>query len=400
MNKPEVLVPRLFSYGFRPLFLCTVISAVGLIGWWTAIWYGWVPGPTSTLPRLSWHGHEMLFGFVGSAIGGFLLTAVANWTRRPPVGGLRLAMLVSTWFAARIGLAWDASLSPATLMLIDASYWVLLTAFMAQEVLSARNYRNLKIVAILAAFLMLNLLFHLDAVLGYQLGSPDMSIRATIFLVCVLISVIGGRIIPAFTGNWLRQRFGPDATLPAAFNVFDGVVIAATVIAGVCYASVPASDVTGIILLLAGTLQLARLSRWQGHRTFADPLVIVLHVGYAWLGAGMLLLASGILWGAPVPSAGLHALGVGAMAGLIVAVSSRAALGHTNRPLVAGYLLSTVFVLINLAAIGRVLASALDTSWLMTASLLWITAFLLFAFRIGPVLLGPPAGREFPERIQ
>jgi uncharacterized protein involved in response to NO len=135
------------------------------------------------------------------------------------------------------------------------------------------------------------------------------------------------------------------------------------------------------------------MARWQGHRTWPDPLVIVLHVGYAWLGTGLILLGISILGGTlgvtVAASAGLHALGIGAMAGLILAVSSRAAMGHTNRPLKAGPVLSIVFLLINVAALARVLASIIGTDLLSLAAILWLMAFVLFGIRLAPILLGP-----------
>jgi uncharacterized protein involved in response to NO len=301
---------------------------------------------------------------------------------------------------ARLVLAYDLRLAPWLLMLIDASYWLLLTALMAREVISVRNFRNLKIVGILLVFSCMVLLFHLDEVLGIRLGSQALSIRATIFLVCIMISVIGGRIIPAFTGNWLRARFGPDNTLPKPFDRFDVTATVATVLAGTAFVIWPERAVTGALLVVAGLLQLGRVTRWQGHRTLCEPLVLVLHVGYAWLGFGILLLGTSQFGGITSPSAGIHALGVGAMAGLIVAVSSRAAMGHTNRPLASDKLLSTAFLLINLAALARVVASSLNMSFLLAAGILWLLAFVAFAIKIGPILVGPPAGRAFPNRIQ
>lgn len=385
----EVHLSRLFSYGFRPLFLCTCAGALFFIGWWIGIVQGFLPPPDSPISALAWHGHEMLFGFVGSAIGGFLLTAVANWTRRPPVQGVALAILLASWLSARVVITYDLGLSAAMVMIIDAGYWILLTLLMGREVLAARNYRNLRIVAILAVFTLLNFIFHFDRVFGFELGSEQAATRATMILVCVLISVIGGRIIPAFTGNWLRMRHGPGTKMPAAFGVVDQAAIGLTIATGLAWTLFPLHLASGLLALLTGIVQLVRMARWMPHLTWPDPLVVVLHVGYAWLGIGLLLLGFSIL-GAAIPvSSGLHALGVGAMAGLILAVSSRAAMGHTNRPLKAGSMLSIVFLLINLAALARVIASITGTDLLSIAAILWILAFLVFGIRLGPILLGP-----------
>jgi uncharacterized protein involved in response to NO len=380
----EQYLRRLFSFGFRPLFLCMVLSALILIAWWIGFVAGYLPAPRSGSDLLSWHAHEMLFGFVGAAVGGFLLTAVANWTGRAPVQGLPLLALVTCWLAARVFAAVDMGLPTGLHIVVDISYWCLLSALMAREVIAARNYRNLKIAVILALFALLNLGYHFY---------PQHAIRATSLLVCILISVIGGRIIPAFTGNWLRHRHGPQQELPPAFNRFDLIVIIAMVVVAIGWTFYPAAAATGIAALVTGLLQLVRLVRWKGHLTWVEPLVLMLHVGYGWLGIGLLLMGVSILTGIYPTSAGIHGLTIGAMAGLIIAVSSRAAFGHTDRPLVSGGLLSAAFVLINLAAIARIVA-AFETGLLFVSGLLWLASFLLYAIRFVPILLGPKAGRE------
>ncbi|MCB1692361.1 MAG: NnrS family protein [Pseudomonadales bacterium] len=389
----DALVRRLFSYGFRPLFLCTVGAAIFLIAWWVGVWFALVPAPVPTMNPVAWHGHEMLFGMVGSAIGGFLLTAVANWTRRPPVSGLPLALIVGTWLLARLVFAYDFDLSPIERALVDVSYWILLAAYMANEVIRGRSYRNIGIVGVLTVFALLCGFFHFDAIFGTTLGSALISLHATVFLVCILISVIGGRIIPAFTGNWLRLREGPDTRLPTPFNWVDRSAILSTIAAGAAWTLAANAMVTSALLLACGCLHIVRMLRWRGHRTLSEPLLFVLHVGYAWLGIGILFLAASANNIVPA-STGIHALSVGAMTGLIVAVSSRAAMGHTNRAPASDRLLTTSFVLINLAAIARVAASMADTNWLLLAGSLWCLAFVAFAIRVAPILTGPPASRE------
>ncbi len=373
----ESFLKRLFSVGFRPLFSCMCLAGLLLIAWWVGALRGLVPMPGGTIDPLAWHGHEMLFGFVGAAVGGFLLTAVANWTARPPVSGGWLFALVLCWLGARLIVGADIGLAPGLAIAIDISYWLLLTILVGREVLLSGNLRNFRIVLILTVFTLLNLLFHFY---------PALSIRATTLLVCVLISVIGGRIIPAFTGNWLRSH-RPGADLPAGFSLLDGVVIAITVLLTLCWAVMPEHKATGVVAILAGLLQLARLFRWKGHLTLAEPLLLVLHVGYSWLGIGFLLLGGAILSGAYPVSSAIHSLTVGAMAGLILAVSSRAALGHTGRTLTAGAALSIAFIVMHLAAIARIF-TMLHPDLLLVSGLLWTVAIALFAVTMAPVLLG------------
>jgi len=392
----EALLPRLFSYGFRPLFLCAALSGPLLVALWIAALSGWLPSFEPALPLVTWHGHEMLFGFVGAAIGGFLLTAVANWTGRPPVAGLRLALLVAAWLAARVAFAADLQLGPVVLLVIDAAYWLLLASFLGRELIAARNRRNYPIAVIVALFFLLVLSFHGDAVLGMQLDSQAFALRAVLALICLLIAVIAGRIVPAFTANWLRARFGTGTAVPAAFGPLDRIAVTGLAAAGVAYAMAPRAEPTAALLMAAGVLQFLRLARWHGHRTFPEPLLLVLHAGYGWLAFGLVLLGTGLLWPALAPGAGLHGIAVGAMAGLIVAVSARAALGHTHRPLTAGPALTMAFGLLQLAALARVGTDWFGAGWLYAAAGLWVAAFLPYLWRLAPVLLGEPRGAGGP----
>jgi uncharacterized protein involved in response to NO len=213
-------------------------------------------------------------------------------------------------------------------------------------------------------------------------------------LVCVLITLIGGRITPAFTRNWLQRQRPQEKGLPPPFNRWDQAAAAATLLLAVAWIIAPTQLPTALLALLAGTLQLIRVARWCGLKVVAEPLLLALHLGYAWLGVGFLLLGLSILTPAIPTSAGVHALALGAMAGLILAVAARAALGHTNRPLQSGRLMNTVFVLIHLAALLRVLA-ALSDHWLRLlldgAAAAWLVAFILFCVRYVPILLLPAA---------
>jgi uncharacterized protein involved in response to NO len=355
--RPKNPIERLFSYGFRPLFLSAVVAAIVLVSWWI----GWLRGylvPPAGIDPVAWHTHEMLFGFVGAAIGGFLTTAVANWTKRPPIKNGWLVLLVVTWIAARITAAVETGLPFEATIIIYASYWLLLTVLMGREIYQSGNHRNHKIVAILVAFLCLEL--------GFFFYQAEV-IRAVLILICILISVIGGRIIPAFTGNWLKSQEGNDVRSPGVFNWVDQVAITFTVIFAICWSPMPDSSLTGVLGLFTGFAHLVRLSRWCGYLTFSNPLLLILHVSYGWLVIGFI-----------------------AITGLILAVSSRAAFGHTNRPLVAGRLLSASFVLINLAAITRMFV-VIDAPMLIVSAGCWLGAFLLFAVRVVPILLDPPA---------
>lgn len=376
----------LFSYAFRPFFLCVTVHALLAVGFWSAWWAG--------LVRFEWrvnpvyvHAHEMVSGFAGAAIAGFLLTAVATWTKRAPVSGWPLVLLCALWIAGRLTFN-----SPEIYALVDFLWWFGLLAAMSNEVIRAGNRRNYKILGILALLLCSDLAWHVAS-----LQAPELlrqAVWAQLWFVILMITVIGGRIIPAFTGNWLRRQHGaqmPKEALPAEFGRVDlAAVLSLLLFAALTLLPAPAMLAAGAGAL-AAVLHAWRLARWQGHRTLSDPLVWMLHLSYAWipLGLGLMALAMAGYIG---PAAGLHAFGAGAVAGMIVSVSARAALGHTNRPLQSHPLLTAAIVLLACSALLRIAAALYPHPLLMQASaLLWITGFLCFGFRYAPILLRPPA---------
>jgi uncharacterized protein involved in response to NO len=388
MNFPEFKTTVLLSFAFRPLFLLLVIQALVHIPVWYLMWQGYLAVDWPVNPAL-WHGHEMLNGFAGAAIGGFLLTAVATWTGRKAVSGWPLILLCLFWIVARGSL-----IVPQLAATASIAYWLGLLLLMAREVLLAGNQRNYKVVLILLLFLLLELAFQ------YAFLSRADWLREIVWiqlwLIVLLINLIGGRIIPAFTRNWLK-RHRPSLTdkqLPRPFGKVD--LVASLTLPG--FAILSLIQVSEPLLvasaLIAAFFQIWRLLRWQGFRTFADPLVWMMHLAYAWIPLGILLFAGGLKGMLPV-SMGIHALGIGTVASMIVSVASRAALGHTNRPLIAHPLLTLSIVLISLAALLRILASSSSSSMLLSAAtVIWSVAFAAFAIRYLPILLFPAKGNS------
>ena len=383
--------PVLFSYAFRPFFLAAALWAVVDVAVWMGLFAhgGALP---SRFDTLSWHIHEMLFGFVMAAIAGFLLTAVANWTGRPPVRGMLLAVLVLLWALGRLA-CWYSALIPAPLaILADLALPLLLAAVVAREVVAARNWRNIVMVAPVLVLAGANLLMYCEAIggpvaagLGWRLG---------VAAILVLISAIGGRIIPAFTRNWLAKTGQPG---PAPHGAVDRLALATLHIALLLWAFFPDFSGSGAMLLLAALFNGWRLSRWRGGKTCAEPMLLILHVGYGWLVFGVALLglvASG--WPLPIAvpvSAALHSLTAGTIGTMILAVMTRVSRGHTGRALTADTVTVIIYLLISAAAVTRVLAAfgIWNIALLMVAALLWAGAFLLFLVAYGPLLLQPRA---------
>jgi uncharacterized protein involved in response to NO len=334
----------------------------------------------------------MLYGYVAAAITGFLLTAIPNWTGRLPVNGLPLAALALLWLAGRIAMIASAKIGAPLAAAIDIAFLAALFAVAAREILAGRNWRNLRVLVMVGAFIVANVVFHLEVL--YR-GAADYGVRIAIAAVVGLITLIGGRIVPSFTNNWLARN--NPGRLPRPFSRFDMASIGFGVLALLGWVVAPAHAVTGVAMLIAGALHVARLARWAGDRTFADRLVLVLHVGYAFVPLGFVLVGTSALWNAVPPSAGVHAWTAGAVGLMTLAVMTRASLGHTGRPLIASAATQVIYACAALAALTRIAAAFFggDAVLLYVSALAWIAAFGGFTVSYGPLLIGRrPAWQE------
>lgn len=314
--------------GFRPFFLAAAAWAIAALALWLGTLSALIP---AALPGggLAWHRHEMIFGFSGSAVAGFALTAVPNWTGRLPIAGAPLAALFMLWLAGRL-LPLSLATDSVTVIVVDGGFYVLLAAILGREIARAHN-RNLPVAGIIALLGVADIADRLDMADLSELNGIGW--RAGLILVALLIAVIGGRIVPSFTRNWLAAR-SASAALPQQPGRIDRAIVAFTVLGGMAWLAQPVGLVTAILLSAAGVMNAARLLRWQGWRCCSDPLLFILHVGYGWLAIGLLLLGCAG-FGVVAQSAGIHALSAGAMGTMILAVMSRVSLGHTGRPLKA-----------------------------------------------------------------
>jgi uncharacterized protein involved in response to NO len=374
----------ILSTGFRPFFLLGTIFAAVAVLLWLPFYHGELTLQTALAPR-DWHVHEMLYGYLPAVITGFLFTAIPNWTGRLPIQGTPLLTLVMVWLAGRFAVAFSLETGWLLALLIDASFLLLVASAAAREILAGRNWRNLNVVVLISLLLAGNVAFHLEAHFN---GAADYGLRAGIAVVIMLIGMIGGRIIPSFTRNWLvRQNPG---RLPVPFNRFDIAVVAVSAVTLLLWVIDPQGIATGAALALAGALHLIRLARWAGDRTTRDRLVLVLHVGYAFVPLGFLLTSAAALQWLP-SSAGAHAWMVGAAGIMTLAVMTRASLGHTGQQLIASFSTQTIYAAALLAVAAR-LCAAIHPAWsdplLHLAAFAWAAAFLGFAVSFGPLLIG------------
>jgi uncharacterized protein involved in response to NO len=383
--------PSVLTQGFRPFFLAAGLWSIVALSIWIVMLT-----TDRTLPSrfdpLSWHIHEMVFGFVMAAIAGFLLTAIPNWTRRLPISGLPLALLVSLWLLGRL-ICLVSALVPFWLSVaVDLSFPAVLVAVAAREIVVGRNWRNLPMVVPVSVLGIANLLMHLEADgfavptgLGWRLG---------LAAVVILISVVAGRIVPSFTRNWLGKRGA--AELPSVHGLVDRAALGILHLGLLGWAFDLDTRYVGAALLLGAALNLWRMLRWRGSATAAEPLLWVLHVGYGWLAVGAGLLGLATLGVVVPPSAAIHALTAGAIGSMILAVMTRTTLGHTGRSLSANRVTSLIYILAGLAAVVRV-AAALEDDWatplLIASASLWIAGFAIFLLSYGRFLIKPGDAR-------
>jgi uncharacterized protein involved in response to NO len=374
----------LLANGFRPFFLFGSIYAGLAILVWLPVFYGEITLTSAFAPR-DWHVHEMLYGYLPAVITGFLFTAIPNWTGRLPIQGTPLLVLVMVWIAGRLGVTFSAETGWLAAMLVDASFLLLVAAAAAREILAGRNWRNLNVVMLVLLLLTGNIAFHLEA---HFHGAADTGIRIGIGVVVLLISLIGGRVIPSFTRNWLvRENPG---RLPVPFGRFDVIVVAIGALALLFWVVSPAGRFTGTALAIAGLLHLVRLGRWAGDRTWRERLVLILHVGYAFVPSGFLLNAMSAFELVPA-GAGIHAWMAGAAGTMTLAVMSRATLGHTGQQLTASRATQAIYAAIIVAALARICAviePAHSEPLLHLAAFAWAAAFFGFAITYGPLLIG------------
>lgn len=377
----------ILSYGFRPFFLgAAVWAALAMILWLGVLFAGW--SFTEDYGVVAWHAHELVIGYTSAVIAGFLLTAIPNWTGRLPVRGGPLLCLFLLWLAGRAAFLVVGRIGPLATMTVDSTFLLALAFVVLREIVSGRNWRNLKTVVLISLLAAANIGFHVET---YLIGAPDYAIRAAIGAIIGLIMLVGGRIVPSFTRNWLARRRG--ARLPVPFNRFD---TGSTLVSGaalVAWILVPMSDFTAYALAGGGVAQAVRMYRWAGLATWREPMVLVLHVGYAFIPLGFVLLGVATLWPQTIiPSAATHAWTTGAIGIMTLAVMTRASLGHTGYPPVANLSTCAIYVAITIAALARMavfVAPGINSAFLSLAATAWIAAFAGFVLAFGPKLLRP-----------
>lgn len=367
----------IWRLGFRPFYLLAALFAAASVPLWIAQYFGWLRGFPNV--GLYWHMHEMMFGFAIAVIIGFLYTAGRNWTGLWTPRKGHLAMLAALWLAGRVAML---VAHPLVAALVDLAFLPLATWPMYRVIQRAGNKRNLFLVGLLGVLALSNAAFHLGA-LGVFEWNPAAAVQAAILIVVLVESIIGARVIPGFTAN------GAPGTKPIVNERRDHISLGLTVGTAIVWIGGFPAPAIAAFAAAAGCSQLMRLAGWKPHRTVGQPLLWILHLSYAWIPLGFFLISLSALHFVSA-SAAFHALAVGSMAGLIIGMMTRTALGHTGRPLRAGRQELLMYLLVQAGAIARLWA-ALDTHGLRDTLLLvavacWAVAFLLYSIVYGPYL--------------
>ena len=388
---PPYIGPAFLSYGFRPFFLGAALFGGLAILAWVVLFAGGVYAAFLYSPR-EWHVHEMLFGFIPALIAGFLLTAMPNWTDRMPLRGVPLLVLFLLWLAGRLLVLapWFGSAFSAV---VDGGFLVLLAAYVWREIIAAGCWDRAPIGMLVGFYACANIVFHVSALRGAPTDFPE---RFALAVMTLMLTIIGGRLTPTFTREFLAERNMPR--LPEIFSPIDGIAIILVLAGVITWVFQPESVWAGTMLLIAGAASMARLLRWGGWRTWREPLVLILHVGYGWVGLFLITLGVAILGIGFSTENAVHLLTTGAMGAMTLAVMTRASLGHTGRPRHADRLTVMIYLLVTIGAMLRIFSPHAETPTALTYTILglsalcWSGAYVLFALHYGRYLVRPSLG--------
>ncbi len=380
MSKQNLEFP-FFALGFRAFFVLAGLFALLSIVLWRSIFNGTLMVDIY-YPNIYWHGHEMLLGYSVAVIAGFLLTAVKNWTGVQTLQGRKLAALCMLWVYGRLVPFYSGVIPDELIALIDFSFLPTLAFFLAKPILKAGNLKNLFFVGLLLLMALGNGLIHAE-ILDFSESSAETGLDLVIAIIIMIILTIAGRVFPFFTEKGLKGVIAIRNPLLDILSIVSSAAVFLLLI----------FDINGWILTLCSIFALIanmqRVSGWYIQKIWYVPLLWVLYMGYGWIMLGFVFVALSSLSIIPA-SLATHAFTVGGIGVLTLGMMARVSLGHTGRVLKASNTIAIAFVLINLAALFRVIMPAMMpsgyTGFLMISTYCWLAAFSLFIYVYSPIL--------------
>jgi uncharacterized protein involved in response to NO len=386
-------IPPVFTAGFRFYFLVAGCYAVIAVAAWL-VWLqvhamgGAFAAPIFSMAPHHWHAHEMIYGYGVAVLAGFFLTALPNWTGEPPARAAYIAATGAIWLAGRLAIWFSGGLPPLFVAAIDLAFVPFLGAKVAGNLIARMQTRNFILLGLLTLLFTGNLRMHLEWA-GLPGGDASAGMRLGLLVLTAMISVIGGRIIPGFTRNALNRR-GAGGPVPAIMPRADKAAILAGLLTALAAGFGAPDMAVGAFALAAAFVNGFRLARWRWQDTFGEPILWSLHLAFLMLAVGYATLALALLTGAFSEVSALHILGIGAVGGMTLAVMSRAALGHTGRPLIVARPIAFAYAAITAAALIRSFGLAMAPGHYFTVMLLsggfWLAGFALFAGVYLPIL--------------
>lgn len=383
-----IFMTPFWGRGFRPFFLLGVLYSILSIGFWGMLYAGLYTPPDFMLDPISWHAHEMIYGFSLAIVAGFLLTAVANWTGGAPVRQIHLAGLCCLWLLGRIVLNFDLGLPHFSVVLIAVSFIPALVVSLAIPLFKSWNKRNFIFLTLLSVLLVCDIWF--------LITSNIVALHVALMMILIMVSLIGGRIIPAFTVAALRRK-GIETYQTDQLKL-DMAALASLLAVALCLVFAKETLALTICAALSCIIHGLRMYHYHTLKTFDDPLLWILHAGYGWLVIGLGLLASTGLGLLTVPIV-IHALTAGCIGSMILGMICRVTLGHTGRELKVGGLTTFSFFAIQLAALMRVFGPILTpeymSEWVIGSALIWCLCFLAYLWIYAPMLFtSRPDGQD------
>ncbi len=383
------MLQHVFSAGFRPFFLLAACNAWVSMLPWLALLSG-TAVPTQGWPPHTLHAHEMLYGTVVPVIAGFLLTAVPNWTKSEPVRGARLVGLVLLYLAGRLVLVLAGTLDALTVAIVDVAFLPVLAWFVGEPIVRMRLWRNVPVVFVLLGLGVANAVVHFGLATG-NAGFLRMGTHGAVYFVVILMLVISGRIIPAFTRNALYDRdraarISSARRAGALAFACGGLGMLTQLISPGHVVVAPLADFAGVFVLL-------RMRGWQGFATWRQPMLWVLHIGHLWIALGFLLLGMSAHFGIGIGAAALHGFTAGAMGTLMLGMMARVTLGHTGRSIEADGATVVAFVCVIAGAAFRILGGlgpvAMYRSSMLLGGALFSLAWFVYTVAYAGKLVGP-----------